>query len=276
MEYILKEKADGKKITVKNVQEVLLEMIKDIDDICKKNNIEYVLTSGTTLGAIRHEGFIPWDDDLDIAMMRDQYEKFIKVLEKHLPNKYVFHCFEKDNRYDVTWPAMKIRKKGTYVKESNTLLFNKCPDSDGLFIDIFIFDYMSNKTIVDLPFRLFNTLLMPLIIFFENIRINPVILKRLFRGNAILYGKLNRKSKYIGDDLTWTYRSPLRPYKYKYEDVFPVKHVKFEDTLLPVQNNGHSYLSNHFGPNYMTPPPKNKRMPKHIVDISLTSDKAEE
>ena len=93
-EYVLKEKAIGEKITVRDVQNVLLEMIQDIDEICRKNNIEYVLTGGSTLGAIKFGGFIPWDDDLDIAMMRDQYKKFIKVLKKELPDKYVFHCFE--------------------------------------------------------------------------------------------------------------------------------------------------------------------------------------
>jgi lipopolysaccharide cholinephosphotransferase len=275
VEYVLKNTVDGNRITVKDVQDVLLKMMKDIDELCKKNNIEYMLTSGTTLGAIRHKGFIPWDDDLDIAMMRDQYNKFIKVLEEQLSDEYVFHCFEKNKKYDVTWPAMKIRKKGTYVKEANTLLFNKCTDCDGIFIDIFIYDYMSNSTIIDLPFRLFNTLLMPVIIFFENLRINPVILKKLFKGNAVLYGKLNRRSKYIGDELTWTYRNPLHPYKYKYDHIFPIKHVKFESLMLPVQNNTHEYLINHFGETYMTPPPENKRMPKHIVDISLNSDKPE-
>ena len=94
MEYILKEKSDGQVITVKDVQNVLIEMMKDIDELCRKNNIEYVLTGGSTLGAIRHGGFIPWDDDLDIAMMRDQYKKFIKVLKTQLSDKYVFHCFE--------------------------------------------------------------------------------------------------------------------------------------------------------------------------------------
>ncbi len=275
MEYILKEKSDGQVITVKDVQNVLIEMMKDIDELCRKNNIEYVLTGGSTLGAIRHGGFIPWDDDLDIAMMRDQYKKFIKVLKTQLSDKYVFHCFEVNKKYTVTWPAMKIRKKGTYIKEVNSLLPNKCTDCDGIFIDVFIYDHMSNITAIDLPFRLFNSILMPVIVFFENLNINPVLLKRIYRGNAVLYGKLNRKSKYVGDELTWTYRSPLHPLKYIYDEMFPAKYVKFENITLPVQNNAHEYLVRRFGPNYMTPPPEKKRIPKHIVDISLVSDKPE-
>ena len=152
---------------------------------------------------------------------------------------------------------MKIRK-GTYIKEVNSLLPNKCTDCDGIFIDVFIYDHMSNITAIDLPFRLFNSILMPVIVFFENLNINPVLLKRIYRGNAVLYGKLNRKSKYVGDELTWTYRSPLHPLKYIYDEMFPAKYVKFENITLPVQNNAHEYLVRRFGPNYMTPPPEKK------------------
>ena len=275
-EYVLKEKANGEKITVRDVQNVLLEMIQDIDEICRKNNIEYVLTGGSTLGAIKFGGFIPWDDDLDIAMMRDQYEKFIKVLKKELPDKYVFHCFEVNKKYNVAWPAMKIRKKGTYIKEANTLLPNKCDDCDGIFIDVFIYDYLSNWTIIDLPFRLFNTILMPIIVFFENLNINSILFKRIYRGNAILYGKLNRGSNYIGDEITWTFRSPLHPLKYRRKKMFPIKYVKFENIMLPVQNDAHEYLVRRYGANYMDPLPEHKMKPKHIVDISLTTDKPEE
>ena len=83
-EFLLKEKKDGTKIMVRDVQLVLMDMMKDIDEICKKNNIEYCLTGGSTIGAYLYKGFIPWDDDMDIAMMRSEYKKFIKALEKDL------------------------------------------------------------------------------------------------------------------------------------------------------------------------------------------------
>ena len=66
-EYILKTRKDGTSITVRDVQLVLLEMLKDIDALCKKHNIRYWLTGGSALGAVRHKGFIPWDDDADIG-----------------------------------------------------------------------------------------------------------------------------------------------------------------------------------------------------------------
>lgn len=277
-EYILKTKKDGTIITVKDVHNVLLEIITDIDELCREHNIEYCLTGGSTLGAMRHKGFIPWDDDIDIAMMRSEYNKFIKVLDTYLPkDKYVYHCYEKSNKYDVTWPAMKIRRKGTYIKETNKLLFNKCKDSDGLFVDVFIYDHMAKSTFLDLPLRFINTvLLMPIITSLENLRINPVPIKALFRMNAIVYGKLCSKSNYIGDDITWTYKSPLKPLRYIKKNMFPVVYTEFENTKLPVPNDVNDYLTRRYGPNYMTPPPISKQQPKHVFDINLSSDYPED
>ena len=89
MEYMLNKDIDGKKITVRQFQMVLLSMLKDFDKVCKKNHLDYILFSGTVLGAVRHQGFIPWDDDLDVAIHRDQYQKLLTALQKDLPDKYV-------------------------------------------------------------------------------------------------------------------------------------------------------------------------------------------
>jgi len=276
-EYLLKEKKDGTKIMVRDVQLALLEMAKDIDKICKDNNIEYCLTGGSTIGAYKYKGFIPWDDDFDIAMLRKDYKRFIKALEKDLDKeKYTFHCFEKNKKYDVTWPYMKIRKKNTYIKEVNKLLPNRCTDCDGIFIDVFIYDYMAKSTIMDLPLRLCNSVLMPIIIFFENIKINPIPLKHLYRFNAKLYGFLNQKSKYIGDDLTWTYRNPMTPLRYRKDKIFPAVRVPFEDTEFPVQNGMKEYMIRHWGENVFKPLPIEKQKPGHVYDINLTSSKPEE
>ena len=276
-EYLLKEKKDGTKIMVRDVQLALLEMVKDIDKICVENKIEYCLTGGSTIGAYKYKGFIPWDDDFDIAMMRSEYKKFIKALEKDLDKeKYVYHCFEKNKKYDVTWPYMKIRKKNTYIKEVNKLLPNRCTDCDGIFIDVFIYDHMSKYTLLDLPLRLCNSILMPVIIFFENLKINPRPLKYLYRFNAKLYGFLFQKSKYIGDDLTWTYRNPMTPLRYRKEKMFPAVRVPFEDTELPVQNDMKEYMIRHWGEKVFEPLPKNKRKPGHVYDINLTSSEPEE
>jgi len=266
--YILKTNPDGTQITVRDVQLVLLEMLKDIDALCRKHDLPYFLNGGSALGAVRHKGFIPWDDDADISMMIDDYRRF-QSFAHELGEQYVIHCFETCKRYNVLIPGMKIRKKGTYVKEANTLLSNRCVDSDGIFVDVFVHDYVNSNHLLDLPLRLTNQILMPFIILFENIKINPLPLKVWFLANARLYGKLNRKSKYIGYDLTWTFKSPFHPIMYKKEDVYPVQYVPFEDIMLPIAAHPHEYLCTAIAPSYMTLPSEKSRQPKHIVDIRL-------
>ena len=140
-----------------DVHKVLLQMLKDIDVICRKHKIPYWLNGGSALGAYRHKGFIPWNDDADIAMMYEDYLRFIKALQEDLPDGYYFQCFETHKEYNVLIPAMKIRKKGTYLKEVNSLLANKCKDGDGIFVDVFVYDHCTNNKFIDLPFRIFNT-----------------------------------------------------------------------------------------------------------------------
>ena len=75
--------------TVKEVQDDILILLKEFDRICKKNNIKYTLDGGTLLGAFRHDGFIPWDDDADVAILRKEYKKFVKCAKRDL-DKNIF------------------------------------------------------------------------------------------------------------------------------------------------------------------------------------------
>lgn len=79
--------------SLSRLQEVELEILKQIDAICKKYNIPYLLNGGSMLGAVRHQGFIPWDDDIDIAMLRDDYDQFLAVAEAELQDPYALHTY---------------------------------------------------------------------------------------------------------------------------------------------------------------------------------------
>ena len=106
-----------KRLTLKETQNALLEMLVDFDRICREHNIRYTLAAGTLLGAVRHKGFVPWDDDVDVYMTRPEYEKFLKLIaeENVLPahmtyskdrGKGTYYCFAKlmDTRYPLYSP----------------------------------------------------------------------------------------------------------------------------------------------------------------------------
>ena len=85
-EYILKELPDGKKITVRDLQLEVLSVMDEIHRVCEKNSIPYFLIAGSALGIVNYKGFIPWDDDMDVSMIRSDYEKLIPILKSELPD----------------------------------------------------------------------------------------------------------------------------------------------------------------------------------------------
>ncbi|MDQ0360933.1 LicD family protein [Breznakia pachnodae] len=274
-EYILKENEDGSKITVRDVQLILLDMLKDIDVICRKHNIPYYMTGGSCLGAVRHEGFIPWDDDADIGMLYDDYLRFIDILKKELDSdQYYFQCFDTHKEYNVCIPAMKIRKRGTYVKEANTLLRNRCEDGDGLFIDVFVIDYINEKKSIDFLHRMKSYLYMSAITLLENIGFHPYKIKRRFVDFARNYSYKNRNSNLIGLDLTWTFNSPFHPVVYRKDEIFPIQYHKFEDTELPIPKQPEKLLNVQVAVNHMSFPPLHMQKPKHIVDVNLNGEES--
>ena len=125
---------------LKKVQEIELEILVEFDRICREHDIPYFLDSGTALGAIRHGGFIPWDDDIDVGMMREDYEKFLSIAPKELNSKYFLQTLETDPECPCLFA--KIRKNGTVYQENNKTGMKM---HMGIWIDIFPFDYISNS-----------------------------------------------------------------------------------------------------------------------------------
>ena len=89
----------------------MLEMLREVDRICKKHQIQYTLFAGTLLGAVRHQGFIPWDDDLDIVMLRPEYERFLKIAAQEIDTR----AFYLQAEFSSHWPMFftKLRRNGT-------------------------------------------------------------------------------------------------------------------------------------------------------------------
>ncbi|MBO5987370.1 MAG: LicD family protein, partial [Lachnospiraceae bacterium] len=84
---------------LRKLQLTILELLKLFKEICEKHHLRYFMVGGTMLGAIRHQGFIPWDDDLDVGMPRPDYEKFIKIAKQELPAGFLFLNYKQDEKY---------------------------------------------------------------------------------------------------------------------------------------------------------------------------------
>lgn len=121
---------------LRQLQLIQLEMLLEVDRICKKNNIRYCIIAGTLLGAVRHKGYIPWDDDADVAMLRPEYERFCKACEKDL-DRTRFYLQTHSNTPGYRWGYGKIRRVGTeFVRKGQEHM----PYPTGIFIDIFPLD----------------------------------------------------------------------------------------------------------------------------------------
>lgn len=135
--YILSKKE------LRKVQMIEIEMIAEIDRICKKCGIQYCISAGTQLGAVRHKGFIPWDDDADIAFLRPEYEKFRDACEKEL-DKERFYFQDYRNTPGYRWGYGKLRRKGTEFIRLNQ---EHMPYKQGIFVDIMPYDNVPDNYI---------------------------------------------------------------------------------------------------------------------------------
>lgn len=133
---------------LRKLQLTQLEMLKIIDEICKKYHIKYSLYGGTLLGAVRHKGFIPWDDDLDICMERSEYDRFIAIWEKVGPAGYILQ--NKENTPNFTQSFTKIRKDYTTFLQYD---FERGKYHTGIFVDIFPLDRCPNNKILKIVFK---------------------------------------------------------------------------------------------------------------------------
>lgn len=121
---------------LRKMQLIQLEMLIEVDRICKRNKIQYCIIAGTLLGAVRHKGYIPWDDDADAAMLRNEYERFCQVCETDLDSSK-FYFQNHKNTPGYRWGYGKIRRVGTqFVRRGQEHM--KFPT--GVFIDIFPLD----------------------------------------------------------------------------------------------------------------------------------------
>lgn len=232
----------------------MLEILSYIDNICKNNNITYWLSSGTLLGAVRHEGFIPWDDDLDIEMLEDDFNKFKEVMLKE-EGKFKLQIHETDPSYLA--PYAKVRDLSSYLKEENSNdLYYKY---HGIYVDVFCLE--PNNSIIltklsgTIQYILFTFNRIP----YQNIR-KPLVrftyglaYKCIFPILKVLSSIRNKEQlRHIHGSAFWDIRNK--------SDLYPIRKLKFENKYFPCPNNSHNVLTKIYG-DYMQLPNDNQIKP---------------
>ncbi len=243
-----------------SIQNKLLDLLKSFDSFCKRNDVCYSLDSGSLLGAVRHNGFIPWDDDLDVVLDRENYIKLIRSFQAKPDESIVLERMTKD----TLWiDRIRTKQKQANEKEDPT-------------IDIFVFDNTPNN-------RLFACLKKYTILILQgmmksrlNMEKGGILMKvcsfltwligRIFPFR-LKYGMYNRVSawgnkkeckkggcyNYIFSEIGILYNSNI---------LKKIIYHQFEDTVMPITAEYDHVLSTLYG-DYMTPPEENKRVPQH-------------
>lgn len=267
-------KGFGGELSTQEIQENSFEMLVNIDEFCKQKNIQYFLHAGTLLGAVRHHGFIPWDDDVDICMTRMNFHKFLA--EFHDNEKYELQFYDRLKGYCL--PYGKLRDKRT-IRIENAIGKPYKPER-GLDIDIFIIDgYSDNEAIRKIHFLIQNLLFY----LYEKAGVNPerkkglirVLFKvyQVFAKPSFLAKVVNRFAGLWSAEKTRYAGCMVSLYRHKIElahaDSFrSCKRGLFEGKLFPLPADADDVLKSIYGPDYMTPPPLNKRVSTHLDYIA--------
>lgn len=224
-------------------QKELVRMLKVVAGICEENGLKWWLSSGSLLGAARHKGFIPWDDDLDIVMMRNDYDKLVKILCDYQSDEFVFHCIRTD--VDYTNMFGKFRKKEGCVKvASRRYDYYKWK---GMGLDIFAIEKTSY-----LSARLGKLLYGPVMSLLSRIRVSwirrPLIrfIQALniwvFHPILRLIGLINPKGKYH-----YALGQGWPRHHFYAKDIYPLAMAEFEGEQFPVPHDMDAYLTNVYG-----------------------------
>ena len=255
---------------IDQVQAVEHEIMQQIADICQRHGLCYFAIGGTALGAVRHQNFIPWDDDIDIGMPREDYEAFLRIAAEELPDAYCIQHFSTEPASPFYFT--KIRKHGTRFVE---FYLKDYPIHQGIFVDIFPFDNVPTGELrKNVHFRFCRTLYQLYLCKslttvcssrftqednrkgkirrFVHFLLKPVPKKWLFRW-------LDRSvQKYNGKEAAEISHIVRRRLRVKLSDLHPVCYLPFGDYQMPVPKNYDAYLSAQFG-DYSVLPPEDKR-----------------
>lgn len=259
-------------ISQNECKKIQLSILQQIDDICKSNHLNYYIAYGSLLGAVRHEGFIPWDDDIDIIMSRNDYRKFINFVKKQQVEKDNRFCLIDSDKEGYYYPFAKVVDNRTVAKMEDNLT------EHGIWVDIFPVDGLPDNNFV-------AKLHMNLCLFLRAVVISMTTdFKGSDFGSKMLMKKiLNRLAKVVGMQRITRFEEKVMQ---KYSDkktkyvaclfsayglkekveasvLFKTTMLSFEGMTVQAPENWDEFLSRVYG-NYMELPPEEKRRAHQI------------
>lgn len=249
-------------------QKVLLSMLKDFDAVCEKHGIRYMLFAGTALGAVRHSGFIPWDDDADVIMMRSDYERFFKCAAKDFDTEKYYVQRE----YGAHWP-MQFSK----LRLNNTACIEKYHPKDpelhqGIYIDIFPCDNLSdNKAVRKLQF-LASKIVIAKALYARGYETDSFAKKCFMQLCRPLplepFKRICIRRKDSSSYMVHSFFAASKSYE---KSIFPrewfekTMRVPFEDAEFPVSCQCSELLTKLYGDYERIPPPEERRCKEHAA-----------
>ena len=271
------------KKTLRKLQLVQLEIAKEIKRVCKEYNIRYFLTAGTLLGAVRHKGFIPWDDDLDIGMLQEDYAKFCQIAPNALSKEYKLVTWKTDSLYAL--PFGKVYKKGTIFQESKSYQDNK----NGIYVDIIVYNnapvnsitryYLINKLRILERLILMKNNYRP---WMENDKINwrkrfiylPIqFLSCFFTRKYLVNRHISLTIKQAKTGFVYGPASLKKVPIFQRKNLEKTSEYPFEDTKFAIFDKAQDYLQVVYG-DYMQLPPEKDRQNKHqVVKLDFGKEK---
>lgn len=260
-----------KEIAFDELRKIQLDILKDIHAFCEKEGIRYSVGYGTLIGAIRHKGFIPWDDDIDITMMRSDYERFRKTY------KHPFYAVaDTDTIESYPHPFVKVYDNRTCIKEKI-----EYPSDYGVFVDVFPIDnvpdeqkelkkFYSKKRRLNAIYNLKmvsldknRSLIKNLVLAVAHVLLAVVNMRSLVRKMEALSAKYadvqtQNAAEFASSDNLEKWILPTSVYAETID-------VEFEDTKVKALKDYHTVLTSNYG-DYMQLPPENQRVTHHHFD----------
>lgn len=254
-------------------QEHLLILMREIDEICKKHHLRYVMAGGSLIGVVRNEGFIPWDDDVDIYMPRDDWDKFVELSRTEFPPDRAVHCVDVDREYTNTFP--RYADIASCAIHRHQLIGN---DKAGEIIDVLTLDPIPPD---DKEYEKYRT---HMLIYSDLVNVSNVYSHR-FEVPVTLYLKYLLSYYILGRDKTlkklekimFSYkeeectRYAMRwggcPFLFDKDMMFPVKYMDFEGIQVMVPQRTSDYLIWHYGDEWSYIPPHDERTSHNAISV---------